>query len=239
MAGNRRHAGGMNSAMANLKKIDEQIAARRAGEAAEGPVTRLSKREAIERYAKFRDSALGFAPSVERAKRLAATASPEELTAFSEATEHLSWPESFGQTPWETASVVGFGLRFEAEHPERLHWAHEMLDAYRLGRRAPEGERAAPESQARSMALYIYPSEAGEMGGQILDQGSSVWGVAGCLDRNAVIDAATEAGYQDLRITEVPHMEDVRQIERLREENEAGMDCQDDHGSTDACDLGR
>ena len=41
MAGNRRHAGGMNSAMANLKKIDGEIAGRRVGEAAP-----LTKREA-------------------------------------------------------------------------------------------------------------------------------------------------------------------------------------------------
>ena len=111
-------------------------------------MTRLSKREAIERYAKFRDSALGFAPSVERAKRLAATASPEELTAFSEATEHLSWPESFGQTPWETASVVGFGLRFEAEHPDRPHWAHEMLEAFRETRAAAVASIASEQRLA-------------------------------------------------------------------------------------------
>ena len=233
MAGNRRHAGGMNSAMANLKRIDEQIAARQAGEAATGPAMRLSKREALERYAKFRDSVLGFAPSVERAKRLAATASPEELTAFSAATENLSWPESFGQTPWETASVVGFGLRFEAKHPGQRHWAHETLDAYRNARREMEGERAVADCPGRSMTLYIYPSEAGEVGGQILAQGKALWGVAGCLDRNAVIEAATEAGYQDLRITDVPHMEDGLEIERLREENEAGTDCDDEQ------DLGR
>ena len=224
MAGNRRHAGGMSSAMANRKEIDEQIAARQAGEAAAGPAMRPSKREALARYAKFRDSVLGFAPSVERAKRLAATASPEELTAFSAATEHLSWPESFGQTPWETASVVGFGLRSEAEHPERTHWAHEMIEAYRAGRSALEGERSVPGHQARSMALYIYPNESGQMGGQILEQGKAVWGVAGCLDRNAVIEAATEAGYQNLRITDVPHMEDALEIERLLEEDEAARD---------------
>ena len=224
MAGNRRHAGGMNSAMANLKKIDVEIAAAGARGTAEHPVTPLTKREAIERYAKLRDSALGFVPSVERARRLAEVASPEELMAFSRATGHLSWPESFGQTPWETASVVGFGLRSEAEHPERTHWAHEMLEAYRAGRSAMEGERAVPVHQTRSMALYIYPSETGQMGGQILEQGKAVWGVAGSLDRNAVIEAATEAGYQNLRITDVPHIEDVLEIERLREENEAVTD---------------
>ena len=239
MAGNRRHAGGMDSAMANLKRIDGQIAAGRARCAAEHPVAPLTKREALARYAKFRDSVLGFAPSVERAKRLAATASPEELTAFSKATGHLTWPESFGQTPWETASVVGFGLRFEAEHPERLHWAHEMLDAYHQTRRAVEGEHPVPDCWVRLMALYIYPSEAGEMGGQILDQGRSVWGVAGCLDRNAVIDAATEAGYQDLRITEVPHMEDVLQVERLREEREEFADRDDEQNCESQDDLGR
>jgi len=233
MAGNRRHAGGMSSAMANLKRIDGVIAARLAGEAESGLAMRLSKREALERYASFKDAALGFAPSVERAKRLGATASAEELMAFSAATEHLSWPESFGQTPWETASVVGFGLRFEAEHPDRLHWAHEMLDAFRDARRAIEGERAASDNRVRLMTLCIYPSEAGEVGGQILDQDRSVWAVAGCLDRNAVIEAATEAGYQDLRITDVPHMEDVLEVERPREENEAGTDCDDEQ------DLGR
>ena len=209
MAGNRRHAGVMG-----------EIAAARARGTAEHPVTPLTKREAIERYAKLRDSALGFVPSVERAKRLAEVSSPEELMAFSKATGHLSWPESYGQTPWETASVVGFGLRSEAEHPERTHWAHEMLKAYRAGRSALEGERSVPGHQARSMVLYIYPSDAGQMGGQILEQGKAVWGVAGCLDRNAVIDAATEAGYQDLRITDVPHFEDVLEVERLREENQ-------------------
>ena len=34
-------------------------------------------------------------------------------------------------------------------------------------------------------------------------------------------------------------MEDVLEVERLREENEAGMDCEDEQGVTDACDLGR
>ena len=78
MAGNRRHAGGMDSAMAKVKRLDgEHLAA--ALEAASHPVTPLTKREAIERYAKFRDSALGFVPSLERAKRLAEVASPEEL----------------------------------------------------------------------------------------------------------------------------------------------------------------
>ena len=77
------------------------------------------------------------------------------------------------------------------------------------------------------------------MGGQILEQGRFVWGVAGCLDRNEVIDAATEAGYQDLRITDVPHIEDVLEVERLREGAEAGLDSEDEQGSTDACDLGR
>ena len=236
MAGNRRHSGGMNSAMANLKRIDGEIAARQAGEAASGPARRLSKREAMERYAKLRDCVLGSGPSVERARRLAEVASPEELKAFSKATGHLSWPESFGQTPWETAGALGYGLRFE-ESTGHHHWAHEMLDAYRLGRSALDRERAVSESQARLRALYIYPSEAGEMGGQILEQGRSVWGVAGCLDRNAVIDAATVAGYHDLRITDVPFMEDVLEVERLREENEA--DCEDDQGVADTCDLGR
>lgn len=37
MAGNRRHAGGVKSAMENLKMIDEQIAARRAAAAAAVP----------------------------------------------------------------------------------------------------------------------------------------------------------------------------------------------------------
>ena len=238
MAGNRRHAGGMNSAMANLKKIDGEVAARKKIEAAEVPVTPLTKREAMERYGKLRDSSLGFVPSLERAKRLAEVASPEELKAFSKATGHLSWPESYGQTPWEVASTLGYGLRFE-ESTGHHHWAHEMLEAYRTGRRALEGERSVPERQARSMALYIYPSESGQMGGQILEQGKAVWGVAGCLDRNEVIDAATEAGYQDLRITDVPHMEDALEVERLREESAAGIDCEDEQGVRDEGDLGR
>ena len=157
MAGNRRHAGSMDSAMANLKRIDGQIAAGRARCAAEHPVAPLTKREAIERYAKLRDSALGFVPSVERARRLAEVASPEELMAFSKATGHLSWPESYGQTPWETASVAGFGLRSEAEHPERTHWAHEMLEAYRLGRRALQGERGVPEDRAATDRAGVTP----------------------------------------------------------------------------------
>ena len=58
--------------------------------------------------------------------------------------------------------------------------------------------------------LYIYPAASGEMAGQILDAaGRPIAGIGGCEDRNAVIDAATEAGYHDLRITDVPRLEDV------------------------------
>ena len=43
MAGNRRHAGGMNSAMANLKKIDGEIAARK--KIGSSPVSGVAERE--------------------------------------------------------------------------------------------------------------------------------------------------------------------------------------------------
>ena len=39
-----------------------------------------------------------------------------------------------------------------------------------------------------------------------------------------MIDAATEAGYHDLQITDVPHMEDVLEIERLLEKDEVVTD---------------
>ena len=203
MAGNRRHTGGINSGMANLRKIDEKIAAR---QEAGAPVARLTKTQALERYVALRDSALGFAPHEERARRLARIASPEEIKAFSRATEHLAWPESFGQTPWECASVMGWGLRFEEEHPGQNHWAHETVAAYRHERREVEATHAA----ARPPTLYIYRTGSGESAGQVIGtDGKALSGIGGCRDENEVISAATDHGYERLGIARVARLEDV------------------------------
>lgn len=95
---------------------------------------RLSKAEALKRYENLMDARLGLCPSIERARRLAAIVAPAGLKAFSQATGHLAWPESYGQTPWETATLVGFALRWEEENPLKRHWAAELVDAYRAAR---------------------------------------------------------------------------------------------------------
>ncbi len=88
--------------------------------------------------------------------------------------------------------------------------------------------------------LYIYPAASGEMAGQILEAaGRPIAGIGGCEDRNAVIDAATEAGYHDLRITDVPHVEDVLEVERQREEDESVTDRDDEQDCGPQDDLGR
>jgi hypothetical protein len=205
MADNRELSGGVRSAGANLKKIDEEIAAPRAPEAPSA-APRLTKTQALDRYGALRDSVLGFAPHTDRARKLARIASPEELKAFSRATEHLSWPESFGQTPWECASVIGWGLRFEEEHPGQTHWAHDTLEAYRSERREVE----AAHAPQRAPTLYIYHTGCGEAAGQIVDvDGKSLCGIAGCSDANEVITAATEQGYERLGIARVARLEDV------------------------------
>ncbi len=205
MAGNRRHAGGMKSAMSNLRKIDEELAARPVEEAG-AFAARLTKAQALERYVALRDSALGFAPHEERARRLARIASPEEIKTFSRATEHLSWPESFGQTPWECASVIGWGLRFEEEHPGQPHWAHETLEAYRRARHEVEAPRAA----ASAPTLYIYRTGSGEAAGQVIGpDGKALSGIGGCRDENEVISAVTKQGYERIGIARVSRLEDV------------------------------
>jgi len=253
MAGNRRHAWGMNSAMANLKKIDAEIATKRA------PVPRrLGKEAALRKYERFMDRHLDDGITLDGAQRLRADgenvqearwlgqarslariAAPAQLKEFVAETGHLTWPASFGSSPWERAWAIAAALgyvpgvaRVEDRDPRLPYHAHDVATAaaYRDARRVVEAERSAmPPTQTvpadRAIpTLYIYPTKAGEVGGQILDRGRSMWGVGGCEDRNEVIDAATEAGYQDLRITDVPHMEDVLEVERLHEEIEDEQD---------------
>ena len=166
----------------------------------------MTKTQALERYVALRDSVLGIAPHEERARRLARVASPEEIKAFSRATEHLAWPESFGQTPWECASVIGWGLRFEEGRPGEIHWAHEAVEAYRHERREVEASCAA----TRPPTLYIYRTESGESAGQIIDPADKpLSGIAGCRDENEVISAATDQGYERLAIVRVPRLEDI------------------------------
>ena len=249
MAGKHRHVGGMSSAMANLKKIDAEIATDRA------PAPRCpGKDAALRKYERFMDRRLDDGITLDEAQRLRAEgknvqearwlgqarslariAAPAQLKEFVAETGHLTWPASFGSSPWERAWAVAAALgyvpgvaRVEDRDPGLPYHAHDVATAaaYRGARRAVEAElsamaptQSAPADRAIP-TFYIYPTKEGEVGGQILDQGKSVWGVAGCLDRNEVIDAATEAGYQGLRITDVPHMEDVLEVERLREEEE-------------------
>lgn len=217
MAGNRRHPGGINSAMANLTKLDEEIAAR---QEAGAPVARLTKTQALERYVALRDSALGFAPREQRARRLACIASPEEIKAFSRATEHLAWPESFGQTPWECASVIGWGLRFEEEHPGQNHWARETVAAYRHERHEVDALRAA----ARPPTLYIYRTDSGESAGQVIgSDGKALSGIGGCRDENEVITAATDQGYERLGLARVARLEDIPGFARRPVEPECSL----------------
>jgi len=249
MAGNRRHAGGMNSAMTNLKKFDAEIAAEHAA-AASGPAPqRLGKEAALRKHERFMEHHLDDGIRLDEAQRLRAAgdnvqevrwigqtrslakiASHADLEAFVAETGHLTWPASFGSSPWErawaVAAVLGYvpGVaRVEDRNPRLPFQAFDvaMAAAYRDARRAAEGECALQDCRSRRVpragvpTMYIYPTEFGELGGQILDHGRSIWRVGRCVDRNAVIDAVTEAGYHDLGITDVPFMEDVIEVERL------------------------
>ena len=186
------------------------------------------------------------ARSIADSRAIAQVASARELQEFALQVGGFSWPATYGSSPWERAfslaSRLGFvsGLPAIEARPARTVW--DRLDAerakvYREERRRVEGvreeSRAAQGGQPQALTLYIYPTEAGEVAGQILEYGRPVWGVSGCDERNAVIDAATEAGYQDLRITDVPHLNDVLAVERLREEDGGVTDRDDEQ------DLGR
>lgn len=187
-------------------------------------------------------------------RSLAKIASPADLEAFVAETGHLTWSASFGSSRWErawaVAAVLGYvpGIaRVEDRDPCLPYHAYDlaMASAYRAAGRAAEGERAPHDCrpqrvpEAGAPTLYIYPTEVGQVGGQILDHGRSIWGVGGFVDRNAVIDAATEAGYHDLRITDVPHVEDVLEVERQREEDESVTDRDDEQDCGPQDDLGR
>jgi hypothetical protein len=73
----------------------------------------LSKEAALEKWDGFKDRAIvgGFGSQQERISGLIkAGATKAQLIRFWRETKHLSWPASFGQSPWETASSVGAAL---------------------------------------------------------------------------------------------------------------------------------
>jgi hypothetical protein len=172
------------------------------------------------------DGAHGLA----RSRAIARVASPREIQEFALQVGGFSWPASYGSSPWEHAFSLAVQLGFVAGLPAiefrevRTTWDAlnaECVRAYREERQRVDMVRSheAPRPDPQVPTLYIYPTEAGQMSGQILDHRRLVWGVGGCEDRNAVIEAATDAGYQNLRIADVPHMNDVLEVER--EEDEA------------------
>uniref|UniRef100_UPI003F496C8D hypothetical protein n=1 Tax=Cupriavidus taiwanensis TaxID=164546 RepID=UPI003F496C8D len=73
----------------------------------------LPKEEALEKWDGFKDRAIegGFGSQQERvAGLIKAGATKAKLIQFWRETKHLSWPNSYGQSPWETASSVGAAL---------------------------------------------------------------------------------------------------------------------------------
>lgn len=172
MAGNQRHAGGMSSAMANLKKIDAEIATERA------PVPRrMGKEAALRKYERFMDRHLDDCITLDGAQRLRADgenvqearwlgqarslariAAPAQLKEFVAETGHLTWPASFGSSPWERAWAVAAALgyvpgvaRVEDRDPRLPYHAHDvaMAAAYRDARRAAEVVRFRRSTSTR------------------------------------------------------------------------------------------
>lgn len=70
----------------------------------------LTKAEALKKFAAFKDSELRACTAETRRAALFAKFSAAQLIQFWNETKHLSWPEYYGQTPWESAAWHGSGL---------------------------------------------------------------------------------------------------------------------------------
>ncbi|MCT9074838.1 hypothetical protein [Cupriavidus gilardii] len=73
----------------------------------------LPKDVALERWAHFKDACIDdrFGDQERRIVGLIrGGATKSQLIQFWRETKHLSWPGSYGQSPWETASAVGAAL---------------------------------------------------------------------------------------------------------------------------------
>lgn len=102
-------------------------------------ITRLNKPEALQKWRHLTDASLGFDMdrSIRCQRVLEAGGSPEALVLFIKETGHLTWPGTFGQSPWETASAIGYAL-----------WRHA------------QGETCAPDSLHADMLAHYQAAQA-------------------------------------------------------------------------------
>lgn len=104
-----------------------------ADEAVQVPV-RLSREAAISKYSHFKDrdiGGVGASVPVRVAGLVAAGANEEILKQFWNETKHLSWPNTYGESPWETASLIGAMLTARENDPQSFHSCSEYVEVLR------------------------------------------------------------------------------------------------------------
>lgn len=102
-------------------------------EAVQVPI-RLSREAAISKYSHFKDrdiGGVGASIAVRAAGLVAAGANEEILKQFWNETKHLSWPNTCGESPWETASLIGAMLVARENDPQSFHSCSEYIEALR------------------------------------------------------------------------------------------------------------
>jgi len=102
-------------------------------EAVHVPV-RLSREAALSKYSHFKDrdiGGVGASVPLRAAGLVAAGANEEVLKQFWNETKHLSWPNTCGESPWETASLIGAILTARENDPQSFNTCSEYVEALR------------------------------------------------------------------------------------------------------------
>jgi len=98
------------------------------------PVPRLTREVAISKYSHFKDrniGGIGASVAVRTAGLVAAGANEENLKQFWNETKHLTWPNTYGESPWETASLIGAVLIARENDPRSFQSGSEYVDSLR------------------------------------------------------------------------------------------------------------
>jgi hypothetical protein len=102
----------------------------------------LSKGVAVVKWKHFFDSSIGGASqSIDHrlSALVRAGATEDSLKRFWNETKHLSWPATWGESPWETASTLGAALAAQVRSANSPAVYREYIESFRLAleRRSP------------------------------------------------------------------------------------------------------
>lgn len=94
---------------------------------------RLTRDAAVTKWGRFTDNAIGGIGKpleVRMAGLVSAGATEDKLKQFWLEVKHLSWPGTWGESPWETASYLAASLEARDLGPEFAGVGREHINAF-------------------------------------------------------------------------------------------------------------